>query len=231
LKKQNGIALDVVLIGGSLIEHMEGKELGVSHARLKRYEDAFLTRFSRLGGGKIDGMALGITGDRCSHLLYRLHNGKQFLSPKFAPKVWWIDIGTIDWKLGASPPTIVAGIMAIVREIRNVHSKAQIVINSLLPQRDPLNNDSIQRVNQLLGCHVHSQSLLDQNDDLRMDTNSQSHRRLHFFNATSIFLQRQSDGSYQVNPSLLVPDGDEPNYYGEFVWGEKIVETVLQLIQ
>jgi hypothetical protein len=218
---------------------MEGKELGVPHSRLKRYEDAFLTRFSRLGGGMIDGIALGIAGDRCANLLFRLHNGKQLLSPKFAPKVWWIDIGTQDWKSGASPPTIVAGIMAIVREIRSVHSKAQIVVNSLLPQQGPL-NDSIQHVNQLLGCYVHSQSLMDQDDHMRMDqpqdsnsaaTTNDHHRWLHFFNATNIFMERQHDGSYQVNPSLLVPGGDEPNYYGEFAWGEKIVEKVLELIQ
>jgi hypothetical protein len=236
VSKQNGNALDVVLIGGSLIEHMEGKELGVTHSRLKRYEDAFITRFSRLGGGKIDGMALGIAGDRCSHLLYRLHNGQQLLSEKFAPKVWWIDIGTQDWKLGASPSSIVAGIMAIVREIRSVHGKAQIVVNSLLPQEGPL-NDSIEHVNQLLGCYVHSQSLFDQDEDLRMflrqDSNNPTRdhrRRLHFFNATNIFVERQNDGSYQINPNLLDPDGNEPNYYGEFEWGEKIVETVLELI-
>ncbi|CAB9517272.1 Lipolytic protein G-D-S-L family [Seminavis robusta] len=237
--------LDVAIVGGTLVEHMEGKEYGIAHSHLKRFEDAFLTLFTRLGGGHVDGMALGMTGDRSAHVLYRLHHGTQLLTRDFTPKVWWIMIGTLDWELGVSPRSIVAGIMAIVREIRGVHPSAQIVINSLLPRKEPEDNQSIRRINQLLACYVLSQALIDQEEELQHDdqqnriigndtsTTKKSHhsRRLHFFNATSVFVSKQEDGTYQPNPSLFLPEGNEPDHLGVFAWGQKIVETVLEIIQ
>ena len=151
--------IDVVLVGDSLVEHMRGKELGQAKSTLKRDQDVFETLFSKQGGGTIEGMALGIGGDRCSHLLYRLqHNGD--LTIAFRPKVWWVVIGTRDWELGVAPESIVAGVISVVTSIRHIHPDATVVINSLLPHDQ--GKTSIQQVNQLLGCYVHSQSLIDE---------------------------------------------------------------------
>jgi hypothetical protein len=209
---------------------MAGKDLAKPQTNLKRYEDVFETLFTRQGGGTLEGLPLGIGGDRCSNLLYRLQNGE--LTYAFHPKVWWIIIGSEDWRLGLAPESIVAGIISIVKSIRLIHPDATIVINSLLP-RDQ-SKTGIQQVNQLLGCYVKSQSLIDEDKARQQNPAPNNHytRRLHFFNATNIFLERDTDGSYQVNPTLIAPgQDDDPDAHGQFLWGKKMVQTIEQLIQ
>ncbi|CAB9530668.1 Platelet-activating factor acetylhydrolase IB subunit beta [Seminavis robusta] len=141
-------SLDVVLIDDSLVEHMEGKELGKEQTSLRRDHDVFDQLFNKSDGGALDGLALGIGGDRCANLLYRLTNGE--LTKAFNPKVWWIVVGTEDWEFGSTPAAILAGVIAIVNAIRSVHPDTQIVINSLLPHQ--VNDESIRQVNLMLGC-------------------------------------------------------------------------------
>ena len=97
MPKKNENEYDVALVGGSLIEHMAGKELGQRQTQLKRDEDVFESLFTKQGGGAIEGMALGISQDRISNLLYRLRMGE--LTYTFRPKVWWVAIGTKDWEV------------------------------------------------------------------------------------------------------------------------------------
>lgn len=225
----------MVLVGGSLVEHMAGKELGQQKTYLKRDQDVFETLFTKQGGGSIEGLALGIGGDRCSHLLYRLRNG-ELIHPTFRPKVWWIVIGTQDWQLGVASESVVAGIISIVQSIRQIHPDAIVVINSLLPHDQ--SSHSIEEINRLLGCYVKSQSLIDE-DKMRQverrqnSTTPHHHKRLlHFFNATNLFMEKGNDGSYKVNPTYVLPGGEDvPDPHGEWLWGKKIVETVEQLLQ
>lgn len=234
--------LDVVLVGDSLVEHMEGKELGTKKSSLRRDEDVFETLFTRQGGGSIDGLALGIAGDRCSNLLHRLQNGE--LTYSFGPKIWWIIMGTRDWELGVAPVSIVAGIVSIVELIRKIHPEASVVINSLLPHDQGA--ESIRAVNQMLGCYVHAQSLIDedimreqatlharQQNKTGDDAEHHHKRLLHFFNATNIFVEQKEDGSgYKVNPAYIASGKDQdPDAHGEWLWGKKIVQTVHQLIR
>lgn len=234
--------LDVVLVGDSLVEHMEGKELGSKKSALRRDEDVFETLFTRQGGGSIDGLALGIAGDRCSNVLHRLQNGE--LTYTFGPKVWWIIVGTRDWELGVAPESIVAGIVSIVELIRKIHPEASVVVNSLLPHDQGA--ESIRTVNQMLGCYVHAQSLIDedimreqaqlharQQNKTGDDAQHHHQRLLHFFNATNIFVEQKEDGSgYKVNPAYIAGGkGQDPDAHGEWLWGKKIVQTVHQLIR
>ena len=233
--------VDIALIGDSMVEHLQGTELGqLVPEDLARDLDVFDQLFTKQGGGKIDGLALGIGGDRCSNLLYRLQHGE--LTADFTPKVWWIMVGTSDWELGTAPGAIVAGIVHIVQVLRLFHTDAQIVINSLLPRSRLDDNESIQSINERLGCFVKAQSLMDDDQDhtvaqaQQQQQQQQQHhhkRRLHFFNATNIFEERQDDGQFVVNPAFLVPNAEEEyrHAHGEFLWGQKIVENVLQLIE
>ena len=244
LVEHHQAALDVVLVGDSIVEHIQGKEETLTS--LQRDHEVFEKLFTKQGGGFIDGLPLGIAGDRCSNLLYRLERGS-LADPAFAPKVWWILIGTEDWEQGLGPDAIVAGIVATVKAIRSTHGHdAQIVVNSLLPRYDREENQWIQNINERLGCFVKTQMLIDSDLEYQKQqeqlaaagdasTATPGHfrriQRMHFFNATNVFVERKEDGSYVVNPALLVEDEGTRDAQAEYLWGKKIVETVLHLIE
>ena len=297
--------VDVALIGDSMIEHMLGRggsrnaednnnnnnntdtkvvdpeqleleqQTILTQQDLDRDNDIFEQLFTKQGGGSMDGLALGIGGDRCSNLLWRLQgddhtnttldtdetatNTGALLSPQFAPKVWWILMGTADWELGVGADAIVAGIVTVVETIRTVHPNAQIVINSLLPRASPEDNESVRGINNRISCFVKAQSFLDEDEHnlelVRQDLQSVSpehqiptshprpKRTLHFFNATNIFQERHDDGSFTINPALLTGSNDvndsaddhdidhNGHMHGERLWGQQIVANVNQLIE
>jgi lysophospholipase L1-like esterase len=53
---------DVVFFGDSITEHWEGTELGTP--AWEGVNLVFREEFTRIGGGRLDGLALGIAGDR-----------------------------------------------------------------------------------------------------------------------------------------------------------------------
>jgi len=138
--------LDVAFIGESLVEEMDGRWMGRTQAGvLKEVSSLFQQNFSRDKSG-IEGIALGVAGDTCPNVLYRLQHGEM---PKdFNPRVWWIVLGMNDiGRMQCSEEIVVMGIMRIVEEIQRHKPDAKIVINSMLPMADlrggmyPLMND------------------------------------------------------------------------------------------
>jgi lysophospholipase L1-like esterase len=224
--------VDVVLIGDSIVEHWEGKDMGINEASLHPDHEVFEELFSKKGGGQIDGMAHGIGGDRCSNLLWRLQNGEMPLN--FEPKVWWILIGTEDWRVGVGSEAIVAGIVNIVTTIRQAHPTTHIVINSILPRGNEKRNENphyaaLFDINRRLACFVDSENARHQAAAMAQDQDAALVPvPLTFFNATSIFLFLDPEVGYFVNPALL-PDYVHPSAQGETIWGEKIVEMILNL--
>ena len=215
--------IDIVMVGDSIVEHWEGKDMGILEPTLHRDHEVFEELFTRHGGGKIDGMAHGIGGDRCASLLYRLENGE--MPQNFNPKVWWILIGTQDWKAGIQSDAIVSGIAKIALAIRKIHPHSHIVINSILPRgnEERYGNphyESLHDINHKVNCFVGSE-----NARRKADT---SIPELTFFNATDIFLFRDPEVGYFVNSALL-PDYVHPSAQGEEIWGRKIVKEVLHL--
>jgi lysophospholipase L1-like esterase len=223
--------VDVVLIGDSIVEHWEGKDMGINEPALHRDHEVFEELFSKKGGGEIEGMAHGIGGDRCSNLLWRLQNGEMPLN--FEPKVWWVLIGTEDWRVGVGSEAIVAGIVNIVMTIRQAHPTAHVVVNSILPRGNEKRNDNphyaaLFDINRRLACFVDSENARHQAADTSQDQHAPLPAPLTFFNATSIFLFLDPEVGYFVNAALL-PDYVHPSAQGEEIWGEKIVEMVLNL--
>lgn len=217
--------LDVVMIGDSIVEHWEGKDMGISEPSLRRDHEVFEELFTRHGGGKIDGMAHGIGGDRCANLLYRIENGE--MPKNFDPKVWWILIGTEDWKAGVQSNAIVSGIIKIALTIREARPEAHIVINSILPRGNEEQDgnphyESLHDINQKLECFVSSENERNQEDAETTE--------ISFFNATNIFLFRDPEVGYFVNSALL-PDYVHPSAQGEEIWGRQIVKEVLRLTE
>jgi hypothetical protein len=58
--------LDVVLLGDSITEHWLGTEMGVPVAKRRENAKVFHDLFTKDGGGRVEGLSLGISGDRVS---------------------------------------------------------------------------------------------------------------------------------------------------------------------
>lgn len=57
---------DVVFFGDSITEHWDGTDLAINFAKWAPIHDVFQDNFSKEHGGKVEGLALGIGGDRVS---------------------------------------------------------------------------------------------------------------------------------------------------------------------
>ena len=145
------------------------------------------------------------------------------MPPNLNPKVWWLLIGTND--LGSdscSGDAITVGNIRIVEEIRRQHPTTPIVINSLLPRaREELLHHNrlwtiLSQVNHRLECYAKTQT------------------NVSFFNATSLFVYEdlQNEADYGVETYInetLMPDYVHPSGVGALLWGQQIVEKVLNL--
>lgn len=122
--------LDVLLLGDSITEHWVGTDLGaLQNGRIDPkyqgiravYQELFLSPDnknddnSNSNNNNVHGLALGIGGDRCSQLLYRVQNGE--LPPQLPVPVVWVTIGTNDLPDHCKEDAIVAGIVAVAQEI------------------------------------------------------------------------------------------------------------------
>lgn len=217
--------LDVVLIGDSITEQWEGKDMGIDEPSLQRDREVFEKLFTKHGGGQVEGMAHGVDGDQCANLLYRLSHGE--MPDHFNPKVWWIEIGTQDWEAGYTVDAIVAGIINIVLYIRGKRMDSDIVINSILPRGNEKRNGNphyaaIQAINDRLECFVQSENARARQFE------KHPKELLDFFNATKLFVFEDPEVGFFVNPALL-PDYFHPSAQGEELWGRKIVQKVLEM--
>ena len=205
---------DVVLLGDSIVEHLAGRNLGYSTRDWAPLKNVFDNLFTKAEGGKVNGIPLGIGGDRIPNLLYRLQNGEASLD--FHPKVWWIaSIGTNDLEDFCNADTIVVGIFHLVDEIRKYHPGSKIVLNSILPRNDSPDLESsptweiIKEINLKLECYSNTAFNVD------------------FFDATGVFTYT-SNGKKVVN-SKFMKDPVHPNAEGSRLWSEAIVDRVVEL--
>jgi lysophospholipase L1-like esterase len=123
------------------------------------------------------------------------------------PNVFWILIGTND--LGGERCTedaIVAGNIGIVTKLRLLRPNATVVINSLLP-RPPYLWSHLAAINDRLYCYAAVTP------------------HVEFFNATSIFM---NDADHSL---LNLMDELHPTAEGSMVWGQAIVDMVLDIIE
>lgn len=213
--------LDVVMYGDSITEMWNGRQMGRHGAAWETNLNVFQQLFQKKQGAKVEGLALGIAGDRTYNLLYRLQHGE--LPPALDPKVWWLFIGHNNAGKEAescSADSIAAGNMRIVEEIRKHSPQTPIVINSILPcgQEELVHHSPrwaiLQTVNTHLKCYA---------DSLE---------NVYFFNATKLFVyngrtEEYGQGVY-VNKTLM-NDYVHHTGYGAMVWGSAIVEKVLAL--
>lgn len=224
--------LDVVLLGDSIIEHMLGTDLGKPKRRWRDVVSVYLSLFQH-ANKKTTGLALGIGGDQCPQLLYRLLHGEMaelsdnattFPSAALQPTVWWILIGTNDFG-GAKCESdqIVTGTVRIVQEILKRRPAATVVVNSILPRGrygvlGPGWFGELTTVNHQMECYAESQP------------------RVEFFNATDYFVMKgdgsndDHDDEVRVNQTLM-SDEVHPSAEGYRIWGQGIVDRVHEIKQ
>jgi hypothetical protein len=94
IKNATNKQLDVVLVGDSITECWHGTFFGQPEPAYADNVGVYEQLFDLQKGAVISGLALGIAGDRCPQLLYRLQNGE--MPPYFQPSIWWVLVGTND---------------------------------------------------------------------------------------------------------------------------------------
>lgn len=207
--------MDVVLLGDSIIEHLNGNELGVPDEAWQKQGRIFSKLFSRQGGGgEIDGMALGIDGDQTGQLLYRLQNGE--MASSLNPQVWWVLIGSFNLDDRCSAEATLAGIVAIIEELRQQRPNATIVINSILPR--PRNH---------LGTLAGILWMKSEWINTRLECYSSGLPHVEYFDATSIFVNKAGD---KLLKDHYEDDWLHPSATGTEEWGEAIVAKVKELV-
>eukprot|EP00977_Amphora_coffeiformis_P022181 scaffold10570_cov176-Amphora_coffeaeformis.AAC.31 len=202
--------LDVVLFGDSITEHWLGTDLGKAKGNYQDIVPVY-EAFFRSESAPLHGLALGIGGDRCPNLLYRIMQGE--MPDELQSKIFWILIGTNDFGGDkCSVDAITAGNIGIAQHILKAKTNARVVLNSILPRgRKDLTKDSfevLRAINQRLECFANT------------------HDRVHFFNATDSFTT--ADGQF-LNMTLMVDDV-HPGPIGSEIWAQGITDFALDLI-
>jgi len=216
-KHDDDTYFDVVMLGDSITEHWLGTDLGYKRTDWQGNNRVYQELFGGRRGddddvASIQGLALGIGGDRTVNLQYRILHGELQVNGK----IYWILIGTND-RLGehCSHDMIVAGNIHMVELVLARKSDATVVVSSILPNGPhPLAQDAgwqiVRAINERLSCYASSRD------------------RVEFFNATDYFLT--TDG-LRVNETFMAPDMLHPSEEGSRVWGKAIVERVREILQ
>lgn len=132
VKMLKDVDLDIVLLGESVVEEMDGRWMGQARTPLSQLSTQFKQRFTKKEGGKLNGFALGIAGDTAPNVLWRLMHGEMI--DEVNPKIWWLSLGMNDLaRMQCSEEVVVMGILRIVEEILENKPGAHVVINSLFP--------------------------------------------------------------------------------------------------
>lgn len=126
---------DVAILGESVVEAMSGRWMGQTRSPgMVQLQTMFQNSFQQ-PNSTITGVALGMAGDACPNVLWRLMHTE--LPAGFEPRVWWLSLGMNDLaRMECSEEIVFLGILRIVEELMEKRPGAMIVINSLLPMVD-----------------------------------------------------------------------------------------------
>jgi len=206
--------VDVLLLGDSIMEQWLGTILSQNEKKLAGIQEVFQQLFGPQAG-KYAAIPLGLAGDRCNELLFRIQNGE--LPGTLHPKVIWVLIGTNDYSDRCSRESILAGNIAVVKEIVKQKPNSKIVINSILPVGSaPLfgGDTTNERWKAYLWINA------------RLKCLASTSKNFYFFNGTSYFLNENKN---QINYTLM-EDYLHPSKEGALLWGQGIVEKLHEII-
>jgi len=122
-------ALDFVMVGDSIIERWNGTR-GMGQMQAPEYRQVFDQYFSRKsGGGPLNAVALGASGDTSNNLLWRIERGGM-IPDNLNPRAWLIMVGTNDiGRTGCSKRMTLAGILQVAQVLHQRRPKAKIIVH------------------------------------------------------------------------------------------------------
>jgi lysophospholipase L1-like esterase len=155
--------------------------------------------------------------------LWRLQNGE--LPSNLESDLYWILIGTNDFGDGCSDEIVYVGILRIIEEMQRLRPDSVLVVNSLLPRSDVMNvgdgtisgNSTVSKIWE--GIKIVNSKLRDYCNTLN---NSQ---KLHYFDATDIFLRVDGSNNHERIPKELMNDFLHPSAAGYQLWAERITQA------
>lgn len=209
--------LDVVFLGDSITEAWNGtKWMGTIEleAGFKQVWDQY---FNLEAGGKLEGLALGASGDQAPHLLWHLKNG--VMTDKLRPKAFVLLIGTNDLgNAGCSKRTALSGIMFLIQYLRQQRPDALLFIHGILPRGAAFGMDK-GKTNHTLGLYWQDISWI--NAQLKKFCHLEP-KRYTYMDASDIFI----DPDKQVILEELMPDALHPGVTGRKLWAPRIFEQL-----
>lgn len=223
-------SLDVVFLGDSIMEGWMGKSFGAVVDSKKGNIRVFQSMFdSSKKSSNIDGLVLGMAGDKSPNLLWRIQNGE--LPESLEAKVFWLLIGTNDFlKNGhehCSAEVVTMGIKRVVEEVRILKPGAIVVINLILPRAPETQTGLLYGDEETRSV---TDAINEVNHELKVFCNSSKHENFLCFDASDIFVKHnQTLGTGKDNeyiPNYLMKDYLHPTSMGYSLWGEKIVEKL-----
>lgn len=232
-QSEKAIGVDVVFYGDSIIhkwrDRSHSKTSDSATSISSSNMEVFNSQFSKQGGGKYNGLALGIDGDTSPFLLWRLKNGE--LPSNLNPRVFWILIGTNDiGRTWCSIELVVIGILRNVEEILIRKPNAQVVINSLLPRS--YHKDGYVARGGTMKPSVWA-DILYINSELQHYAVYRD--RVTYVDTTFLFIKQDANSTLsamdlQIDPDLM-NDFLHPTAKGYQIWGKEIIHTLDKILK
>jgi len=227
--------IDVVFFGDSIIEGWKGTSYGFRKGNKDGNLSVFRSLFTRDGGGKYEGLLLGISGDTSPNLLWRIQNKEL---PSFLnPPVIWLLIGLNDiYSHWCSPETTLVGILRVVEELRAQKPGSIIVVNGLLPFSHDKKKGFVKNKRRWGLVHHHKNPPAIWDDivsiNRQLELYCQNKDQLQYFSANDMLLS-DSFGVDIANPQIdknLMSDYVHPSKFGYQLWGDQIMKKLDELI-
>jgi len=221
--------MDVVFLGDSITEGWKGTSFGQPVEHKKSNVQAFESMFDSKKGGSLNGLVLGIAGDKAPNLLWRVQNGE--LPKSLEAKVFWILIGTNDFlKDGlehCSAEVVVMGVKRVVEEVRILKPNAKIVINQILPRAPGTHYGLLYEDMETRNVTI---AIKKVNSELMVYCDQ--HDNVDCFDASDIFIRHNTTYTGVASeyiPNDLMRDHLHPTSNGYIHWGQKIVDKLHEI--
>jgi lysophospholipase L1-like esterase len=233
------IPLDIVFLGDSITERWNGTRSMGANQNFPQFRQSFDSMFNKRlqstatssTDAKLQGLLFGSSGDITTELLWHIQNG--VLNPKnhpyrIEPKVFMILIGTNDLgRMECSKHTTIAGIMSVLNYISVLYPTTPLIVHGLLPRSDVYNQGDYY-----LGRYW--QDIVYINTELERICSTKRRSQLwHYLDANHIFLTTNdttAGGPIMIINETIMSDSLHPDVIGYDIWGQEIVQKVLQII-
>ena len=194
--------VDVAIVGDSITERFRGTA-GVGSKDMPEIKQIFDKEFQKSKGGKLNGVALGASGDVTSESIWHLENG--WMPNNFHPRIWLILIGTNDLgRMGCNKRSTITGILHIAEHIHKERPDASIILHGLLPRRDAGAQD--YRTGLLW------EKIMWINRELK--NLCKLHKNWYYVEASNIFVNREKETGDMVLHKAFMWDGLHPTAPG-----------------